>query len=307
MTDRLTGIAVFVEAVEAGGFAAAAQRLNLSRSAVGKTVAKLEERLGARLFHRTTRSQSLTEDGQIFYERCLRALAEIRDGEAMLDSGRREVSGRLRVSMPALFGRHCVAPLLVKLAGQHPRLELDLNLSDRRVDLIEDGFDLAIRNGALESDASLTTRRIAQQRMTLCASPAYLRERGVPLTIAALHEHDAVIYMRAGQPRAWLFPVAEGAPLQIMPRSRFRFDALDVIADATAAGMGIAWLPCWLVAGQVRRGELVRVLTDIPGLLFDVHALWPRSPHLPLRVRAAIDALAANLSRVMGNEIGLAA
>ncbi|WP_413993246.1 LysR family transcriptional regulator [Labrys okinawensis] len=307
MTDRLTGVAVFVEAVEAGGFAAAAQRLNLSRSAVGKTVAKLEERLGARLFHRTTRSQSLTEDGQIFYERCLRALAEIRDGEAMLDSGRREVSGRLRVSMPALFGRHCVAPLLVKLAAQHPRLELNLNLSDRRVDLIEDGFDLAIRNGALESDAGLTTRRIAQQRMTLCASPAYLREHGVPQTIAALHEHDAVMYMRAGQPRAWLFPVPEGAPLEIMPRSRFQFDALDVIADATVAGMGIAWLPCWLVAGPVRRGELVRVLTDVPGLLFDVHALWPRSPHLPLRVRAAIDALAANLSRVMGNEIGLAA
>jgi DNA-binding transcriptional LysR family regulator len=209
--------------------------------------------------------------------------------------------------MPALFGRHCVAPLLVKLAAQHPRLELNLNLSDRRVDLIEDGFDLAIRNGALESDANLTTRRIAQQRMTLCASPAYLHERGMPQTIAALHEHDAVIYTRTAQPRAWLFPVSEGAPVEIMPRSRLQFDSLDVIADATTAGMGIAWLPCWLVAGQVRRGELVRLLTDIPGLVFDVHALWPRSPHLPLRVRAAIDTLAANLSRVMGNEIGLAA
>src|SRR5271154_893835 len=110
MTDRLAGVNVFVEAVEAGGFSAPAPRLNLSRSAVGKTIARLEDRLGTRLFHRTTRSQSLTEDGQIFYERCQRALAEIRDGEAMLDSGRREVSGRLRVSMPALFGRHCVAP-----------------------------------------------------------------------------------------------------------------------------------------------------------------------------------------------------
>jgi DNA-binding transcriptional LysR family regulator len=305
MTDRLTGVAAFVEAVDAGGFAAAAQRLNLSRSAVGKTIARLEERLGARLFHRTTRSQSLTEDGQIFYERCLRALGEIRDGEAMLDSGRREVSGRLRVSMPALFGRYCVAPLLTKLAIQHPRLELDLNFTDRRVDLIEDGYDLAIRNGVLESDVNLITRRIAQQRMTLCASPAYLRERGTPLTIAALRDHDAVIYARAGQPRPWLFPIADGTPIEVMPRSRFRFDALDAIADATIAGIGLAWLPCWLVAEPVRRGDLVRVLTDNPGLVFDVHALWPRSPHLPLRVRTAIDALAANLSRVMGNEIGI--
>ncbi|CAM5768435.1 LysR family transcriptional regulator [Labrys miyagiensis] len=307
MGDRLTGVAVFVEAVDAGGFAAAAQRLNLSRSAVGKAVARLEDRLGTRLFHRTTRTQSLTDDGQIFYERCQRALAELREGEAMLDSGRREVSGRLRVSMPALFGRHCIAPLLVKLATQHPRLELELNLTDRRVDLIEDGFDLAIRNGALQSDANLTTRVVAHQRMTLCASPSYLRDRGHPQTVMALHHHDAITYMRAGQPRPWLFPMADGAPLEIMPRSRFQFDALDAIADATAAGMGIAWLPCWLVAGYVRRGELTRVLTDIPGLVFEVHALWPRSPHLPLRVRAAIDILSANLSRAMGNEIGLAA
>src|SRR5882757_11056332 len=129
MIDRLTGVGIFVETVEAGGFSAAATRLNLSRSAVGKTVARLEQRLGVRLFHRTTRSQSLTEDGQAFYERCLKALEEIRQGEAMLESGRREVAGRLRVSMPVLFGRRCAAPLLVGLARRHPKLELELNFS----------------------------------------------------------------------------------------------------------------------------------------------------------------------------------
>ena len=182
MSDRLTGVSVFVEAVEAGGFSAAAARLNLSRSAVGKTIARLEMRLGARLFHRTTRNQNLTEDGQAFYERCMRALDEIRMGEAMLDSGRREIAGRLRVSMPVLFGRRCVAPVLTELARQHPKLELDLDFSDRRVDLLEDGFDLAVRNGALGEGAGLMARRISYQRMTVCAAPAYLGARGSPRT-----------------------------------------------------------------------------------------------------------------------------
>ncbi|MBP0578810.1 LysR family transcriptional regulator [Labrys sp. LIt4] len=303
--DRLNGVSVFVEAVEAGGFAAAAQRLNLSRSAVGKSIARLEERLGARLFHRTTRSQALTEDGQVFYERCLRALAEIREGEALLDSGRRDVSGRLRVTMPALFGRVCVAPLLLRLAAQHPALELELNFNDRRVDLIEEGYDLAIRNGTLESDMNLITRRVALQRMTVCAAPAYLREHGAPLTLAALADHQAILYGRSGHPRSWLFPVQSGPAIEIMPPSRFIFDSLDAVADAAVAGAGLAWMPCWLVAERVRRGELIRVLTEHPGLVFDVHALWPRAPVQPLRVRAAIDLLATNLSRLMSNEVGL--
>jgi DNA-binding transcriptional LysR family regulator len=164
VSDRLNGVSVFVEAVEAGGFSAAALRLNLSRSAVGKTIARLEGRLGVRLFHRTTRSQSLTDDGQAFYERCLRALEEIRAGEAMLESGQQEATGRLRVSMPVQFGRRCVAPILSHLAEKHPRLELDLNFSDRLVDLLEDGFDLAIRTGPLDQSAGLMTRRIAYHR-----------------------------------------------------------------------------------------------------------------------------------------------
>src|SRR5664280_1748699 len=136
MRDSLDGVAVFVEAVEAGGFARAAERLALTRSAVGKTVARMEARLGVRLFHRTTRSQSLTEDGQNYYERCLRALEELRAGEALLESGRREVSGKLKVSMPVLFGRYCVGPVLLELAQEHATLELDLRFSDAVVDLI---------------------------------------------------------------------------------------------------------------------------------------------------------------------------
>jgi DNA-binding transcriptional LysR family regulator len=297
MADRLTGVGIFVETVEAGGFSAAAARLNLSRSAVGKSVARLEQRLGARLFHRTTRSQSLTEDGQAFYERCLRALDELRAGEAALDSGRREAAGRLRVSMPVLFGRHCVAPILTRLAQKCPKLELSLSFSDRVVDLIEDGFDLAIRNGALADGPGLMARRIAHQRMAVCAAPAYLAARGAPGAIEDLRAHDCIAYFHAqsGRKGVWMFPREGQTPIEIAPDSRLRFDDLEATADAGAAGFGLVWLPCWLIRERLRSGELVRVLDDIPGFVFDVHAVWPRTPHLPLRVRLAIDALAAEL------------
>ncbi|HYH21334.1 MAG TPA: LysR family transcriptional regulator [Azospirillum sp.] len=295
MTERLTGLSVFVEAVEAGGFSAAAARLNLSRSAVGKTVARLEASLGARLFHRTTRSQSLTEDGQVFYEHCLRALEEIRAGEAMLERGRREVSGRLRVAVPVLFGRRCVVPILAALARRHPRLELDIGFSDRLVDLLEDGYDLAIRNGPLGDWPGLMAKRIGQQRMVVCAAPGYLEAHGAPHSLEEIPHHDAIAYARSGRVKPWCFPVPGAADIEILPRARLRFDDLEAIADAAVAGMGLAWLPCWLVRDRVRSGQLVPVLKDVPATVFPTHAVWPQSPQLPLRVRAAIDTLAEGL------------
>jgi DNA-binding transcriptional LysR family regulator len=181
--ENLDGVAVFVEAAEAGGFARAADRLALTRSAVGMTIARLEARLGVRLFQRTTRSQSLTEDGQIYYERCLRALEELRRGAALLESGRREVSGRLKISMPLLFGRYCVAPILLELAERHPKLELDLRFSDQLVDLVAEGFDLAIRNHTAGPGATLQTKKIASQRKVVCAAPNYLAARGKPVSL----------------------------------------------------------------------------------------------------------------------------
>jgi DNA-binding transcriptional LysR family regulator len=295
MTDGLAGVSVFVAAAEAGSFANAAARLNLSRSAVGKTVARLERRLGARLFHRTTRSQSLTDEGQAFYECCVSALAEIRAGEAMLESGRQEAVGRLRVSVPVLFGRRCVAPILMDLARRHPKLELELSFSDRRVDLIEEGFDLAIRNGELGEGPGLTARRVALQRMTVCAAPAYLEAHGAPRSIGDLGQFDAVVYGRSGGKRAWLFPRPDGGAGEVTPRARVSLDDLEAIADAAEAGFGLAWLPCWLIRDRVRAGTLTPVLASAPRLALESHAVWPQSPRLPLRVRLAIDALAAEL------------
>ncbi|MBB3309443.1 DNA-binding transcriptional LysR family regulator [Rhizobium sp. BK196] len=298
--EQLKGISIFVEAVEAGGFSAAAERLHLTRSAVGKTIARLERRLGVRLFNRTTRMQSLTEEGRFFYERCLRAVEEIRLGEAMLETGRRVVRGRLRISMPVLFGRLCIAPILEKLLDEHPELELDLSFNDRIVDLLEDGFDLAIRNGPLKDNPELMARAVARQRMTVCASPAYLERYGIPQTIADIPQHRGVIYRRGDYERSWIFPAPGDPWREIQPQARLRLDDLGAISDAAVAGRGLAWLPCWLVREDVAAGRLVQVLKHEAANIVDAHAVWLRSPVMLPKVRLAIDTLATRLPAVMG-------
>lgn len=295
MRDNLDGVGVFVEAVEAGGFARAAERLALTRSAVGKTVARLEARLGVRLFHRTTRSQSLTEDGQIYYERCLRALEELRGAEALLDSGRREVSGKLKVSMPVLFGRYCVQPILLDLAREHSKLELDLRFSDSVVDLISERFDLAVRNGAPGEGSGLSTRRIATQRKIVCAAPSYLAARGAPADIADMIHHDALVYWRNDQLFPWVLRDGKADTVQVPLRWRLQFDNMEAVVDAALRGMGIGCVPDWLVRGHLEAGRLVTVLDRFPSLPLETYAVWPTARHLPMRLRAAIDTLSARL------------
>jgi DNA-binding transcriptional LysR family regulator len=295
--DRFDGVQAFVEAVETGGFAKAADRLSLTRSAVGKAIARLEERLGVRLFHRTTRTQSLTEDGQQYYERCIRAIEELRAGESLLESGRREVVGRLRVSLPVLFGRYCAAPILRAYARQHEKLELELSFSDRQIDLIADGFDLAVRNGALGNGTALHARRLASPRKALCASPSYLSARGEPHSLADLSEHETLVYWRNDHGLTWQLPDATGALIDLLVTSRLRFDDLEVIADAAVDGMGLAWLPYWLIHERVQAGELIELWADRPRAAMECYAVWPTNQYLPLRSRLAIDALATELPK----------
>lgn len=303
MSDRLGGIAAFVQAAESGSFALAAQHLNLTRSAIGKSIARLEQRLGARLFHRTTRSLNLTEDGQLFYESCLKALKELETAEAALDSGRRVVSGRLRVSMATVFGRHCVAPILLDLAAQHPGLDLDLSFSDRPVDLIEDGFDLAVRGGNIPDQSGLMMRRLGEQRMIVVASPAYLARRGTPKTLADLAAHEGVVYGRANQTKCWVFRGPEGRTVEQAIHCRLRLDDVEALVDAALRGAGLGWLPCWLIAPHVKSGALIPVLSPDLAIGYPMYAVWPRSPHLPLRMRLAIDALAAKLPQILSERM----
>ncbi|CDL34539.1 Transcriptional regulator [Enterobacter hormaechei] len=300
MTDTLKDIPVFVASVEAGSFAQAAVRLHLSRSAVGKSIARLEERLGVRLFHRTTRSQRLTDNGALFYERCLRALEEIRGAESQLETGKHQVSGRLRVAMPVLFGRQCIAPLLIELAQEHPGLELEMSFSDRIVDLVEEGFDMAVRNGTLADSAVLVARRLGVHRMVLCAAPDYLIKNGQPQSVDDLRQYTAINYTRAGRVLPWQLMDYDGTSRTFIPRSSLNMDDLQAICDAALAGHGIAWLPCWMVIKEIHQGNLVPLFKQAPDVRFDVHAVWQQTPHLPLRVRIAIDML---VKRFTGSDV----
>ena len=303
MTDTLKDIPVFVAAVEAGSFTQAAIRLHLSRSAVGKSIARLEQRLGVRLFQRTTRSQSLTDNGALFYERCLRALEEIRGAESLLETGKQQVSGRLRISMPVLFGRQCVAPLLIALAQEHPGLELEMSFSDRVVDLVEEGFDMAVRNGTLQDSSVLVARKLGEHRMVLCAAPEYLLKKGQPQSVNDLPQHTAINYLSAGRVLSWQLMDSEGTSHTFTPRSSLNMDDLQAICDAALAGHGIAWLPCWMVVKDIHLGKLVPLLKQAPDVHFNVHAVWQQTPHLPLRVRMAIDTLASRLPSVMSLDL----
>lgn len=295
MTDRLSGIHELVTVVEAGSFAAAARRLNLSRSAVGKAISRLEMRLGARLFHRTTRALSLTTEGQAYCEYCQRALGELETGEAALESGRVEPRGSVRVTVPVIFGRHCVAPVFYELARRHPALNLEVNFTDRQVDLVEEGYDLAIRNADLPDAAGLKSRVLARQRMTVCAAPDYLRAHGRPRTIEDLAEHRDIQYANALLKRNWLFLDADGRQFEVLMHGNMKLDDVEAIRDAALAGMGLAWLPCWLVQAHIASGALVEVLKDVPAIEFNARAIWPQTPFLPSRVRVLIDELARRL------------
>ncbi len=285
---------VFVQAADAGSFALAAERMRVTRSAIAKSIARLERRLGTRLFHRTTRKQTLTEQGQAYYERCKRALAELDAAEAVFDDGRREPAGTLRVSAPVIFGRHYVAPVLTALANRHARLTIELSFSDRVIDLLKDGFDLAVRLGQLRDSATLSARRLVTDRFVLCASPAYLARRGHPQSPDDFAGHTGILYMYPGRETPWQMRDANGKLKELRVERRLRFDDVQAIADAAIAGAGIARLPRWLVAPYLPAGELV-LLPETEGEMEQLHAVWPNTRYLPAKTRAAIDALAKEI------------
>ena len=298
--DRLTGIATFLSVVDSGSFAAAAARALVTRSAVAKSVARLEARLGVRLFHRTTRRLTLTDDGARYYEHGTRLLADLRDLESGLRDGGKEPEGRVRLSVPILFGRRCVAPVLRSLIRAHPGLSLEAAFTDRVVDIAAEGFDLAVRIGTLPDSASLVARKIGTQRMAIFAAPAYLATRGHPATLADLKGHVGIVYGQSFRTQPWRVRDADGTIRDVLPDGRERYDDLQVIADAAIAGGGLAWLPHWLGMRHVPSGELALVMGADQVLSRDIHVLWPQSRYLPYRIRLVIDALAVQVPILLG-------
>ncbi|VVE01362.1 LysR family transcriptional regulator [Pandoraea capi] len=290
--DRLSGISAFVAAVDAGSFAGAAERLHLTRSAVAKRIARLETRLGVRLFHRTTRSQHLTDEGQTFYQRCTKVLSELSEAEDELSAGSQTPMGRLRVTMPVQIGRQCIAPVLLTLAKSHSQLRLEMSFCDHRIDLIEEGFDLAVRSGRLDDTPGLKARPLAEQTMLLCASPAYLSEHDAPQTTADLAHHERLMYGRGGNLYQW--PALSMPPEAMSRAPRFVFDDLVALVTAAEQGLGIAYVPRWVAMHQLDAGTLVHLLpqTYAPGT--PLHLVWPDTRHPSPKLRAAIDALLAS-------------
>lgn len=297
MQHELSAISIFVTVVEAGSFVKAAEQLHLTRSAISKNIARLEEQLGVVLFKRTTRSLSMTDEGALFYEHSRRALNEIQNAAALLDQGKINATGRLRMSVPVLFGQLFAAPLMVKFAQQHTDLQLEISFNDRTVDLVEEGFDLCIRIGTLPDTTQLVAKPIGEHRMLLCASPNYLNENeAVPLEhIEDLDNHTTIADPHFGQIKKWQLQKENSEPLFIKPKAKLLLNDLQAIKNAALAGAGIAWLPDWLIQNELHGGKLVQVLDTLSSIAFPIHLVWPTLPFMPLKTRLAIDYLAQHL------------
>jgi DNA-binding transcriptional LysR family regulator len=278
----------FVEVVESGGFSRAARRLGLSKSIVSRRISRLEEQFGAQLLSRTTRGISPTEAGADFKARSERILAELDEAREAMAHHRGDVVGRLRLSAPLTFGVRNVAPLLAMLAERHPRLEVDLALSDRRVDLVAEGFDAAVRIGTPE-DSTLVARRITTIYAALAASPDYIAEHGQPQAPEDLARHQCLLY--SGMANAdWTFQLGKRT-VSVRPRGRLRSDNGEAILEWAIAGRGIAALPVFLLSDALERKALVPVLQGYPMPESALYVLRPPGQNVPGKVRALIDVM----------------
>lgn len=296
-SERLKGIDAFVATADAGSFTAAADRMNLTNSAVSKSVARLEARLGARLFTRTTRSLALTEAGAAFYRTCVQVLADLDEAEATLAAERLEPVGRLRIDVPAAFGRLQVLPLLLRFADEHPGLRPHVSFSDRFVDLADEGIDIAVRIGGPDQwPAALGHRYLGSERTVFCAAPAYLARRGAPASPADLPEHDAIVYGKAdGSTSPWLIARTDGPAERRSMVPRIVVGSGEAQVGAVLAGCGIAPLATWLVKDELLSGRLVQILPQLATEGLPLNLVWLRSRQLLPKVDAFLAMLAEGL------------
>ena len=292
MADTFNELAVFAKVVARGSLSAAARELGLSPAMVSRRLAALEARLGVRLLNRTTRSLHLTEEGAVYHESCARVLAEIEHANASLSAGRQAPQGILRVALPAAFGNQYVAPLIPQFVARYPDVQLALSLSDRSVNPVEDGFDLAIRIAAL-ADSSLAARRLAPNRRVVCASPEYLRRHGTPRTPQDLAQHNCLL--AADFNSTWDYRGPDGKAGAVRVGGRCWCDNWEVLRQWAVAGLGVALKSTWDVRRHLESGALVPLL---PGYSFDsdvaIYAVYPHRRHLPAKTRAFIDFLAGS-------------
>ena len=289
--DRFAALRAFTRVAETRSFSEAARKLGVSKSAVSRLVSALEADLGARLFHRTTRALTLTEAGAGYFERVGRALADLEDADLAVGQLQAAPRGRLRVSAPMSFGFLHLAAAIPDFLALYPEVVVDCAMSDRFVDLVEEGFDIAVRIGALE-DSSLIARRLAPVRRVVCASPDYIARRGRPETPSDLEKLDGLTNSNFDAFQEWRFVSQEGKPWPIEMRGRFGANNGDALRVAALRGLGFAYLPTFIVGADLRSGALVSVLEDFIEQDMFLSAVYPHARHLSPKVRALVDFLA---------------
>lgn len=288
--ESLSGITTFVIAAKSSSFTDAADKLGVSKSAVGKSIARLEERLGVKLFHRTTRRVSLSADGEAYLAACSAALEEIAAAETCLSARSHNPAGRLRIDMPVAFGRQVMLPLLLDIGRRYPDLHFTLTFNDHLIDLIEEGVDLSIRFGEPKDSTDLIARQLTSQPWVICGSPDYLAQHGTPQTPDELQAHRAVVGYRRGQPLSWRVNV-DGVAQRVTPPATHQMSDGEAIIEAAVAGLGLCQIPLSLCREHIEAGRLVTVLDAFTADRVEVYAVWPRGAHLRPKVRYVVDTL----------------
>jgi DNA-binding transcriptional LysR family regulator len=293
--DRLGAIQVFAQVVEAGSFAKAAERLNLSTSAASRYVAELESHLQTRLLNRTTRRVSLTESGRAFYERAVQLLADLAEAEEEASSAAVVPRGTLRITTSVNFGVRHVAPAIADFLAEHREMRFDVSLSDRVVDLVEEGFDLAIRVGP-PGPENLVARKLGETRLVPCASPDYLAQHGAPKAPEDLGRHNCFTYEYVSPRHLWRFRDRSGAERSVRVSGSLHSNNGDLLAEVAARGVGIVFEPAFIVGPEVRAGRLVPLLQDYEPLPVPIYAVYPSRKHLSAKVRRFVEFLVERFS-----------
>lgn len=288
--DRFAAIQVFAQVVEAGSFAKAAERLGLSTSATSRQVAELESHLQTRLLNRTTRRVSLTESGRAFYERAVQLLGDLDEAEAEASRAAVVPRGTIRLTTSVNFGVRHVGPAIADFMAEHPEVRFDVSLSDRVVDLVEEGFDIAIRIGPPGAD-NLVARKLGETRLVPCASPAYLAASGAPATPEDLARHSCFTYEYVSPRHVWRFRDRAGAEHAVRVSGRLHSNNGDLLAEVAARGGGIVFEPAFIVGPEVRSGRLVPLLQEFVPPPVPIYALYPSRKHLSAKVRRFVEFL----------------
>jgi DNA-binding transcriptional LysR family regulator len=300
MTMRFDGIAEFVSVARRGSFTAAAAELGVTKSAVGRTVSRLEARLGAKLFHRSTRRLKLTSAGEAWLEHSVTAMTALERGEKLLKLAQDTPSGQVRIDLPTLFGRLYIVPALLDLAARCPALSLNVSFTDRKLDLIDEGIDLTVRIGKLDNTPDLVARPIGVQHMVICAAPDYLAAHGVPLSPADLADHDCIASWRHEQHGVWLLKQPDGSLTPYIVPVKHEVGDYEMMLAAVVAGRGLAQFPTWMVAKNIERGRLVPVLDGMSRGEMPISIVWVRTPALPAKIRVVVDEIVGSANRFMG-------